>query len=586
MDPFDITPVPIPVVIEYETLMPPTDSDILSLPSNEIESTPRPTNNHDQEEEQQRINQLNSVDDGDHNSHNDEGVSAPPKAQGPTNVKDIINMESSQLARELQAQERIKKGKYTAELSQSSPPSDTVDIPSKPISPSTWRGVPRDVLSLIAAHLDTPSFIQFGQTDREAHVATSSDQHWLEISRRPWVYFLPELSESMMARGKFDQAWNSNFMKVWKTEINTIDPNKQPREYCKQRRLYALEMYHRYQRLYNLAVQDEQANPVGNLMHFIFQVCETPMIAIWSTVFVILLVIQLDSSSAITLWSLWPMLLLIGYLALSILFYGLTNFFPVGSSFRTVGGLVPSDYSYSHPSDGFIWGMLDWLTLKRFANRMDEMNHTYGAIEPYTQQRIQTQRKHMVLGTLVIMMSIVFLLFLLFGLLRSSGSIEWNWFIVFIPTYVFCAIATFFVPHFLLSRAKNESSSTSICCTLVFTLPLLAFLLMLPIRLEAIVDGSTHPLSLTSVFIPLWIIDSIIILSSFVLFVVMTSGDSSSLTSRRMKRYFTGQSQNETQTQTEIERRGTIDKGWTTNKSLILSLSLSLVRVFVCVSLS
>ena len=100
----------------------------------------------------------------------------------------------------------------------------------------------------------------------------------------------------------------------------------------------------------------------------------------------------------------------------------------------------------------------------------------------------------------------VLLLFMIFLVVRIENEAGWNWFLVFIPLFVFDALALCFIITKLIQHRKNGFDASEISygrklwCLAMFSLKL-AFLILLGCRLQDIITISYY-----QVFIPLWLL--------------------------------------------------------------------------------
>lgn len=100
------------------------------------------------------------------------------------------------------------------------------------------------------------------------------------------------------------------------------------------------------------------------------------------------------------------------------------------------------------------------------------------------------------------------LIFLILVVIRLSQPTQWNWFIVFIPMWVFDGTVLTYAGFFLVSRCRNEPRS--ICGA--FVLKKLQFLGVIGLKLTTQVliccrlEFPSWNLPLYYVFIPLWCI--------------------------------------------------------------------------------
>jgi Transmembrane Fragile-X-F protein. len=116
----------------------------------------------------------------------------------------------------------------------------------------------------------------------------------------------------------------------------------------------------------------------------------------------------------------------------------------------------------------------------------------------------------------------ILLVFLILLVLRLDSRTQWNWFIVFVPLWVYDSILLIYVLFNMISLCKNSRERISIVrrkvCYIMAIICKMAMQIILCLKLE-------YPLwniSIILVMIPMWVLLPVLLVDVFVTLVIQT----------------------------------------------------------------
>lgn len=116
----------------------------------------------------------------------------------------------------------------------------------------------------------------------------------------------------------------------------------------------------------------------------------------------------------------------------------------------------------------------------------------------------------------------ILLVFLILLVLRLDSRTQWNWFIVFVPLWVYDSILLIYVLFNMISLCKNSHERMSIVRRKVWYIMAIIFKMATQIILCLKLEYPSWNISIIFVMLPMWTLLPVLLIDVFITLVIQT----------------------------------------------------------------